>query len=210
MLTPRPQPPGARRPAAGMTLIEVMVAMVVLAIIGAVVISAIIHAGRMVETGQAQAQTLQQLQHTLQRVSREVRAADPLVIYENEPHWKLGATVYRDHTGDGQPDRLEFVYRVDSTEANPQLVQDQYLVDEDGDRHLIQRGVFIDRLAEAQADQPLFRYFDANGQEIVGADAEAYATAASVEITANRTYDGNVLHASTRVGVRSTRFDRGF
>lgn len=66
----------------GFTLMELLVAMLVLSIVGAAAVSALGQGVRASARGQARGEALMDLQLVAQRMSREIRAANPITIAE--------------------------------------------------------------------------------------------------------------------------------
>lgn len=66
----------------GFTLVELLVAMLVLSIVGAAAVSALGQGVRASARGQARGDALMDLQLVAQRMSREIRAANPILIAE--------------------------------------------------------------------------------------------------------------------------------
>lgn len=63
----------------GVTLVELLVAITVMAVIGVAVLTTIVQAMRTTAEGQDRVTTLTELANAAERVAREVRAADPVV-----------------------------------------------------------------------------------------------------------------------------------
>ncbi len=78
---------------AGVGLVELLVAMVILAIIGGVVTNSVITGMQATRRGQARVYAVSDVQKGLERLTREVRAADPV---DYIAAGRLRAEVYRD------------------------------------------------------------------------------------------------------------------
>lgn len=66
----------------GFTLVELLVAMLVLSLVGAAAVSALGQGVRASARGQARGESLMDLQLVAQRMSREIRAANPILVAE--------------------------------------------------------------------------------------------------------------------------------
>lgn len=66
----------------GFTLVELLVAILVLSVVGAAAVSALGQGVRASARGQARAEALMDLQLVAQRMSREIRAANPILVAE--------------------------------------------------------------------------------------------------------------------------------
>lgn len=65
---------------AAFTLVELLVVMTIFAVIGGIVTTTVVRSIQVSHRAQQRAESLATLQNTLQRVGREVRAADPLLL----------------------------------------------------------------------------------------------------------------------------------
>ena len=76
--------------AAGVTLVELLVVMVLLAAVGAIIASSIVGGLRADAQARDRIEALEDVQIALERVSRDVRAADPLLLAEpNEVRFRV-------------------------------------------------------------------------------------------------------------------------
>lgn len=174
----------------GFTLIELLVVVVILGVVGTVVGSAIVSAMRSAQVSTARVEATQELEIALQRVTRDLRAADPLILSEDDEFEdELGASIVRGG------DRTTVFYRLLEIDGRQQLVH------EDTGRTLVS---FVDN-----GDEPLFRYLDRFGEEIVCTTtcSSAYLKSAQIEIRLVRIIDDRApIRVTTRVSVRAIRY----
>lgn len=132
----------------GVTLIELLVVMVILGIVGGIVTTTIVRSLNVTHRAQQRAESLATLQNTLQRVGREVRAADPLRIDEvTDPYNELAIEVRR--SGETHVAR----YYVDT---NGDLVEDRDIFDGSGSLTASVTG----RLLVNDVQDVTFHYYD--------------------------------------------------
>lgn len=176
---------------AGVTLVELLVAMLLLGVVGGVVTSAIVSAMSASQTTTARIQAVQELEIGLQRVTRDLRAADPLVLsgggdFEDE----LGASVLADG------ERRTVNYRLVGE------VGEQRFIREDTGQTLV---ALVDNGGE-----PVFRYLDRHGEEIECDEdcPSEYLRARQIEVRLVRDIgaDGDI-EVATKVGVRNIRYE---
>ena len=177
-----------RRREDGVTLVELLVVMVVFGVVGGVVLSSTITALQNAAATNARIDALQELELAMQRVTRDLRAADPLELVTDEYDTALGASILRD----GQ--RTSVRYRLVDVGDIQQMVREdtsQTLVtnlDNDG--------------------APVFEYLDRFGDEIpCSSDCDtALLQAAQVQIRFVRVIPNSTpAIVETRVGVRNLR-----
>ena len=175
---------------AGITLVELLVVMVLFGIVGGVVTSAIVSAMRSTQTTTARINATQELEIGLQRVTRDLRSADPLVLSETDDFDdELGASIL------SGGDRRTVNYRLEGDEG------DQRFVREDTAQTLV---AVVDN-----GGQPVFRYLDRFGDELQCTDdcESEYLKARQIEIRLVRDIgDDGAIEVSTRVGVRNIRY----
>lgn len=73
---------GVRRGEAGVTLVELLVVIAILGVVGAIVTGGVVNGMRAADYGQRRISALAEAQKGLERMSREMRAADPLRVAE--------------------------------------------------------------------------------------------------------------------------------
>lgn len=199
----------------GWTLVEILVVASLMSVIGVIVASAVIQTSHANRVGLETAQASAELQTGVERVTRELRAADPLLVSDDGDYGEhLGAVVYRDR-GD-TTERREYVYRLEHDPDSDQvdLVEDLRVFEDldapdDATPDREYTGLFIERIANHTVDgaPPVFRYYDADGDEIVDGDPNDYVTAQRIEVTLVKDMDHrDPIAASSSVTIRSTRF----
>ena len=181
---------GLSRNARGFTVVELLVVMVILGIVGGVVGSAIVSGFRSSRATTARTVALHELEVALQRMTRDLRAADPLVLSESgDFDRQLGARIDRD----GARSVISYEIRVD--DGVQQLVR-------------VDTGQTLVSLVD-NGGEPVFRYLDAEGVEIPCSSdcASRYLSTARVEIRLVREIPGSEpVRAVTSVGVRAIRY----
>jgi prepilin-type N-terminal cleavage/methylation domain-containing protein len=205
----------------GFTLVELLVVMVLLGVVGGVVVNAIVTGSASARASTARTMALHDLEIALQRVGRDLRAADPLYVTSGtdaEDYGRqVGAEIVRDRS-------VHFVtFGVETIDGRQQLVQDTASVDLD---ELIESGLPIDDLITTQprrtlvteVDNPtdVFTYFDREGEPITcrpGIDASKedcdllYSDAYQLGIRLERVVAGQQpVQAETRINVRNMRY----
>ena len=172
----------------GFALVELLVVLVILGVVGGVVTSATVTALRSATVTNARVAALSELEIALQRVTRDLRAADPIELHSDDYAMGLGASIDRSGT------RSSVLYKVIESEGHQRLVREatgQTLISD------------LDNGGE-----PVFRYLDQFGQEIActtDCDA-AYMHAAQIEVRLVRAIEGREpVTAETRVSVRNLR-----
>jgi hypothetical protein len=125
----------------GLGLAELLVVMTLLTVVGGIVLSSVVSGMNTSRESQDRVQAFAELQRAVERMSREVRAADPLVVAEPD---HLEASVRR-----GDDDEMRcYTARVDGGD----LVEGW-----DGAERSVVSGL------EALDTQPVFTYFDYDG-----------------------------------------------
>ena len=178
------------RDAGGFTLVELLVVMLLLGIVGGVVGSAFVSGLRSSSATTARTVALHELEMALQRMTRDLRAADPLVLSESgDFDSQLGARIDRDGT------RSDVSYEIQLSDGVQQLVR-------------VDTGQTLVSLVD-NGGEPVFRYLDAEGIEITCSSncSSAYLGTARVEIRLVREIPGaEPVRAITSVGVRAIRY----
>lgn len=176
--------------ARGFTVVELLVVMVLLGIVGSVVGSAIVGGFRSSRATTARTVALHELEVAMQRMTRDLRAADPLVLSESGDYAsQLGARIDRDGT------RSVVSYEIQVDDGVQQLVR-------------VDTGQTLVSLVD-NGGEPVFRYLDAEGAEIVCSTdcASDYLGTNRLEIRLVREIpDSEPVRAITSVGVRAIRY----
>lgn len=188
----------------GFTLVELLIVMVIMGVIGTMVLTSFVSSARSSTTATRQLDAINDLTPAMQRMTRDLRAAAPLLIddegdYESEvgTEFERGGTTYRTH------------YRLDVSEGGTtRLMQTRREV---GDSEAPSTAM----VAEVDNDlstQPVFTYYDADGEPITCADAtpacrDEHLTAARLEILVLRGIeDADAIEYRTSVNIRNARF----
>ena len=85
----------------GFSLVELLVAMVLMGIVGVMLLGAVIQGNRSTARAQERSEAITDLQLVMERLSRELRAADPITLGQ-------GAAVEMDIVRDGQTRHLRY------------------------------------------------------------------------------------------------------
>jgi prepilin-type N-terminal cleavage/methylation domain-containing protein len=207
-----------RSDASGFTLVELLVVMVLLGIIGGIVVNAVSSGLRSASRTTARTMALHDIEVALQRVGRELRAADPLYLTSGPDYGNhVGAEVMRDR-------KVHIVrFGIEVGDDGVQLLVqdtttfdlDEFMTDPDATPIEQPRRALVTDIDNG--DEPVFRYFRTDGVEItceVGVDGatksdcdDRYAEASQIAIRLIRAVPGqNPIRAETRVNVRNTRY----
>jgi prepilin-type N-terminal cleavage/methylation domain-containing protein len=213
----------------GFTFVELMVAILILAVLGTVTLTCVVRALQIAEVATQRTNALTDIERALARVTRQIRAADPLLI---DPDGtcdasnlsgadceslvltrRLDADVYRDGG------RATYSYYLVDTGATAELRQDITVTDlATGSATGTSTGSLIVDIASPTTSASLFRFFAVDPADgalsaisCVGIDRDAcrsaYATASVVEMTMSRALSqGQPLTISTSVNIRNTRY----
>jgi prepilin-type N-terminal cleavage/methylation domain-containing protein len=213
----------------GFTLIEVVVALGILSIIGVIMITSVVRALAITTQVNERTNALTDIERGLERVTRQIRTADPLLI---DPD---GTCDSNDLTGEQcETDVLQrrldadaysdgglvtYSYYLVDSGTNVELRQDATFTDTTtGVSSVTSTGSFIADIANISLGTPLFRFLseDPVTGELVpiscaGLDRDlcrsAYATASMVEMTMSKILtEGAPLTVSTAVNIRNTRY----
>lgn len=178
------------RDARGFTVVELLVVMLLLGIVGGVVGSAIVSGLNSSRATTARTVALHELEIALQRMTRDLRAADPLVLSDSgDFDTQLGARIDRDGT------RSVVSYEIQVNDGVQQLVR-------------VDTGQTLVSLVD-NGGEPVFRYLDSEGIEIQCTTdcSSKYLGTARVELRLVREIPGSEpARAITSVGVRAIRY----
>ncbi|MFA9445650.1 type II secretion system protein J [Egicoccus sp. AB-alg6-2] len=202
----------------GFTLVELLVSMVLLGVVGSVVVSAIVTGMQSARTTTARTMAIHELEVALQRVGRELRAADPLYVSENGAYGtQIGAEVVRN----GQVQVISFA--VVEEDGQQFLVQDTAIGDiADIESGVVELTTLPRRTLVTAVDNgsdPVFTYFDDYGDPIVCTPPTpgpseacdlAYSDAYKIGLRLERTLsDQSPVRAETYITVRNMRYRSG-
>ena len=181
----------------GFSLVELLVVMVLIGVVGSVVVSAITTAMRSSSQTQSRIQATQELEIAMQRITRDIRAADPLELSPSgDFDAEAGARVVR---GD-QAHVAMYSLEEDGTQLWSRVV--------DADGTVTGSEQTLVTLV-SNGDRPVFTYHDTDGSELA-CDPDcvtAYRGAAQVGIHLVRDLpDGSEVVVDSRVSVRSVRY----
>jgi prepilin-type N-terminal cleavage/methylation domain-containing protein len=208
------------RPQAGFTLVELLVVLVLLGVVGGIVTSAIVTGMTNARTTTARTVALHDLEIALQRVGRELRAADPLYVTSGDGYARqVGAEVTRDRA-------VHIVTFTVVTEGGRQLlVQDTQSATFEAIANA-PPGTAIEDLLSPQVrrqlvvdvdDDQVFTYYDRNGNRIDCDPQDEEKTKEECDLAYSDAYqlgirlvrqvgDQRPLQAETRINVRNMRY----
>lgn len=206
----------SRRNDGGYSLVELLVVMAILGVVGAIVTSAIIQSSKATRRAQERITALADLQKGLDRVGRELRAADPLILDSSGDYdSSIGAEVLRGGV------RYRFSYYLVTTADGDELRQDIATLDSSGAVVSTDTGLFIANIANdvLSPSVPLFTYRNSSGETIACTDLDLslaadqatcrdrHLTAAQVELAIGKTLpEQDPLLLETVINIRNTRF----
>jgi len=203
----------------GFTLVELLVALVILGVVGGMVMTAVVTSLQAASATTSRVIALDELQTAMQRVSRDLRAAELFIITESTAvDREVTVVVFRN--GEEQ----EVTYRVENREGVDVLVREDTgqtlitlvdnceVLDEDLDENPEENGGAEEADPIASCAQPVFTYLNSDGTEIDcdGDCANAYSKARQVEVRFIRGIDGREpVTVESLVNVRNTRYEGG-
>lgn len=206
-------PPCGRHDERGYSLVELLVVVVMLGVIGGFVTTAVVTGMRTTQATEARTYALTDIHRGLERVGRELRAANPIELDTGGAYAdSLGATVIRD----GQ----EIVYRYyleEEDDETTSLLEDVQRTDLATGTMTEQNGLFIADIANLDTGTPLFTYYGTDNVtrelELVtctGLDEDEcrqeHQAATQVELNLEKYVDGqDRILVTTVVNVRNTR-----
>ena len=173
----------------GFTLVELLVVLIILGVVGSMATVAVTTTLRASSATTARVIALDELQTAMQRVSRDLRAAELFIITDTTAvERKVTADVFRD----GQVVRV--TYSVEERDGVDVLIR------EDTGQTLI---TLVDNDAE-----PVFTYLDAQGEPIP--EVDDYTKARQIRIRFIRGIEGrSPVIVESLVNVRNTRYEGG-
>ena len=204
----------------GFTLVELLVVLVLIGVVGGVVTSSVISGLLATDRADARISALSDLQRGIERVGRELRAADPLVfevdLADPDPP-KFSEEVLAEVYRDGERIRFRY-YLVDVGDGVGELREDVTRYAADGSVAESRDGLFIADVANLQTGTPLFTYYTSDattgGLEKITctdpADAacrDEHVTATQVQLQLEKLLpEQEPIRLETVVNIRNTRF----
>lgn len=175
----------------GVTLVELLVVMVILGVVGSIVTMAVTTSLHSAGSTSARVLALDELQTATQRISRDLRAAEEFIIFDDDDlDREVTVSVFRGGT------EQEVTYRVEERDG------DDVLVRHDTGQTLI---TLVDN-----EDEPVFTYLDSFGDPIdcAGDCGNAYSKADQIRIRLVRGIENREpVIVETLVDVRNTRYE---
>jgi type II secretory pathway pseudopilin PulG len=210
MLTLRSGSVGER----GFTVVELLVVLLLTGVVGGIVTAAIVSSLRVTRDSDDRITALIDLQRGVERVGRELRAANPLIL---DASMAFADEITAEVQRDGARWRYRYYLQGDE-ETGWELREDVRRYE--GDTIVEQRdGLFITGVANHETGTPLFRYFAVNPEtraleelvcdEDVSASEcrDRHATASQVMLTLERLVpNGPPTRVESSFNIRNTRF----
>jgi prepilin-type N-terminal cleavage/methylation domain-containing protein len=194
----------SRRGDDGFTLVELLVVLILMGVVGGVAMTAIVTSLQSAAVTQSRVEALHELETALQRITRDLRVADPLRLSPDATEstlelfeTDLGATIQRG----GATEQVRYRLIGDADDGPQRLVR------EDTGQTLV---TLVDNGGE-----PVFSYLEWDGTEIECASGDSHgdcvdklARAAQIKIRLVRVIgeDRTPVRAETTVSVRSIRY----
>jgi prepilin-type N-terminal cleavage/methylation domain-containing protein len=205
--------PGTKREE-GFSLVELLVVMVIMGAIGGIVVNAIVTSLSSARASTDRTMAIHEMEVALQRVARDLRAANPVFISAEERyHEQIGAAFLYD--GRIRVVNFEVVHpEPDAEDQRQRLVQETTVLNigddiDDVDPDAMQSQHTLVTTID-NGDEPLFRYYDESDNLISCVDEcdAAYASARKLGIRLVRDVTGqSPVVAETRIHVRNTRYE---
>jgi type II secretory pathway pseudopilin PulG len=197
---------------AGVTLVELLVVVLLLGVVGGTVTASVITSFQASRRGEARVMALNDLQRGIERVGRELRAAEELLVEPGtEPSDEIGAEVIRD----GQ--RITYRYYLVPLGDGAELREDVTRRTLSGDLISQRDGLFIADIANLETGSSLFTYFvtdpvtrqldeiDCEGLSDVACE-QRHATATQIQLTLEKFLpEQPPIQVETVVNIRSVR-----
>lgn len=197
-----------------MTLVEMLVVVVIIGIIGGFVTATVVNALEATRKGETRVMALNDLQRGIERVGRELRAAEELKIAPgSDPTGNVGAQVVR------RGERITYRYYLVDVGDGAELREDVARSTLSGDPIETTNGLFIADIANLETDTPLFTYYvtDTTTGQLAEIDCAAeglttsqceqrHATATQIQLTLEKLLpEQPPLKVETIVNIRSVR-----
>lgn len=198
----------------GFTLVELLIAVTLLAILSSVFLGGIVSAFRGSETAHARIETLQALQLTMENVSREIRAANSHDTVQAAVRTANASTVQFDVFRAQDPlaapvalRRIRFSYTVTGTTLMEQrdVWDDAATVPADANRSSTSQRTLVTNLTDLST-KPVFRFRDRNGAPMASTVLDAdRKDVAEVVLTLRRDVGGGrgPIETETRIALRN-------
>lgn len=190
----------------GFTLVELLVVMILMGFIGAMVLTTYVTSARTTETATARLDAINDVTPAMQRMTRDLRAAAPLIIDEDGDYttevgteFVRGGETYRTY------------YYLDPNGGAPRVLSDRYRVDADGNEIELQTSYLVAEVNN-EASEPVFTYVDNDGTTITcTADTaecrDKHLTASTIEVFLRRAIgDQSPIEYRTSINIRNTRY----
>jgi Tfp pilus assembly protein PilE len=204
----------ATRDETGLTLVELLTVIVILGVIGGFVTNTVITALEATRKGEARVMALNDLQRGVERVGRELRAAEELkIVPGSDPSGNVGAQVVRN----GQ--RITYRYYLVDVGDGVELREDVVRRTLSGNFIDARNGLFIADIANLDTNTPLFTYYvtnpttgqlakiDCDGEGLTTTQCEQrHATATQIQLTLEKLLpEQPPIQVETIGNVRSVR-----
>lgn len=177
-----------------LTLVELLVVVVLVAVVGSIVTSGIVSALRSAQATNARVEALNELEIATQRISRDLRAAEAIIVDADEPGWLI-TSVLREEDGS----LSQVTYFVDSDDVLRRFDTQQTLVTAIGN----------DRAETAgDPEDPIFTYHRQDGSIIETCDGPTTCDGlAQVGVRLVRDIDDRTpVVVETRTAIRNVRY----
>ena len=202
----RPRHRGRDTGEGGFTLVELLIVMILMGVIGAITLTSFVQSARSAQVATERLDAVNDLTPALQRMTRDLRAASPLVIDNGGAYaTKVGTEFERGGV------RYRIVYYVDGVGADAKVLSDRYTVAADGTLSTVGTSNLVADVENA-ATEPVFTYFDNDGHQITctgttQACRDEHVTASRVEIRLIRgVNDQTPIEYVTSVNIRNARY----
>lgn len=198
----------------GFTLIELLIVMVLMGVVGAIVMQGFVATSRASVTAHSRIDALDDLRPATQRVTRELRAADPLVL---DTSGNYGTAIESELTRNRE--RHRFRYYLTGVPGDLSLWADHFVTDGDGNESMRTSGALVAEIVNAE-DEPVFSYYD-NRRNLITCDdldlsdsadqatcRDRHLTAAQIRVRFVRPVTGSddKVDIDTYVNIRNTRY----
>lgn len=192
---------------AGFTLVELLIVMVLMGVVGAVTLTSFVSSARSAQLATERLDAINDLTPAMQRMTRDLRAASPLVIDSGGDYTtKVGTEFVRG----GVTYRTD--YYVEGSGDDAKVLADRYTVESDGTLTTIGTSHLIADV-DNDSSRPVFTYFDNDNQQITCTGAtqacrDEHVTAARIDILLIRGVgeQSTGIEYATSVNIRNARY----